>query len=68
MMYGGIGGNAPHVRRLRTGYGRKARFTLGPLARRMFSGDKEIIDTVSFALSPFLKTTVPLNMGFLLEW
>ena len=58
MTYGGIGDNAPRVRKLRTGYGRTACFTLGPLARRMFSGDKEIFDIVTFVLPPFLKTTV----------
>lgn len=67
MTYGGIEGNAPRVRKLRTGYGRTARFTLGPISSRIFSDDKEIIDSVAFVLSQFLKT-LPLNMGFLHEW
>jgi len=67
MTYGGIKGNAPRVRKLRTGCGRTARFTLGPLSSRIFSGDKETIDSVAFVHSPFLKTLL-FNMRFLHEW
>ena len=49
-MYGGIGGKAPRIRKLRTACGRTARFTLGPLSSRIFSGDKEIIDSLAFVL------------------
>jgi len=50
MVYGAIGGNAPRIGKLRTAYGRTARFTLGPLSSRIFSGDQEIIDSVAFVL------------------
>ena len=48
-------GNALRVGKFRTGYGRTVHFTLRPLSSRIFSGDKEIVDSVAFVHSPFLK-------------